>query len=44
MLRTLPADSPCRAVPWAALPVGAKLLCVAAALLWTLRSRRSNLK
>lgn len=37
MLRTLPADSPCRARPWAALPVGARFLCVAAALLWAVR-------
>lgn len=38
-MRTLPAESPCRAVPWVALPVGAKFLCVAAALLWAVRTR-----
>lgn len=40
MLRALPAESPCRATPWAALPVGARFLCAMAALLWAVRRRR----
>jgi hypothetical protein len=42
MLRILPTESPCRAVPWAALPVGAKALCVLAAALWRLRRREGR--
>ena len=44
MITSLPPASPCRQIPWAALPVGARFLCVAAALLWAVRTRRSNLK